>query len=87
MISASIEPGNQEWSPKTADLAPAPINNKIQIIVIKVELIEGTNEKITSKSKDPKTAIIKKNETESIQSPTLFWLNANIAALLEAILV
>jgi len=71
-VGASIEPGNQECRPKTADLAPAPINNKIQIIVIKVGLIEGAKENTTSKSREPKTAIIIKNETERIQSPTLF---------------
>jgi hypothetical protein len=67
-----MEPGSQECNPNTADLAPAPINNKIQIIVIRVGLIEGANENTTSKSREPNTAIIIKNDTESIQSPTLF---------------
>jgi hypothetical protein len=71
-VGASIEPGSQECNPKTADLAPAPINKRIQIIVIRVGLIEGANENTTSKSKEPNTAIIIKNETERIQSPTLF---------------
>jgi hypothetical protein len=71
-ILASIEPGNQLCKPSTADLAPAPINNKIQIIVIRVGFIEGANENTTSKSREPKTAIIIKNDTERIQSPNLF---------------
>jgi len=71
-VGASIEPGNQECKPKTDDLAPAPMNNKTHIKVIKLGFILGAKLNTTSKSREPKIAIIAKNPTLNIQSPTLF---------------
>jgi hypothetical protein len=79
-----MEFGNQECKPKTEDLAPAPINNKTQIKVIKLGFILGAKLNTTSKSREPNIVIIAKKPTLKIQSPTLFWLNAKIAALLDA---
>jgi hypothetical protein len=60
----------------------APINNNKPIIVIPVSFIKGTKLNTVEKSNDPNKAKIAKNPILNPISPTLFIVNANIAALL-----